>query len=145
VAVERREDPERVAVGDALAQFAEIPVLHPLEHERAEDLGSGQALAPRPGAREPAHQIGVDQPDELGVPVEKVGERVQGRLQRDPLVPQFEIGEAERPGLGPHRARRPGHAGVGARSGAPTVGAPSPPRIRRPSWVDMNVSEPIAL
>jgi hypothetical protein len=69
-------------------------------------------------------------------------------------VPQFEIGEAERPGLGPHRARRPGHAGVGARSGTPAegrtsrgsaAGAAGPLRIRRPSWVEMNVSEPIAL
>ena len=104
--VEGREAPQRVAVGDALAQFAEIPGLDALEHEGAQDLGGAQAVAPRPGAPEPAHQIGVDERDELLLRVEKVGEGLHGRLQRDPLGLQFEIGKAEGAGPRPHRARR---------------------------------------
>ena len=105
--VEGREAPQRVAVGDALAQFAEIPGLDPLEHEGAEHLGGVQAVAPRPRAPEPAHQIGVDERDErLLMGVEKVGEGLHGRLQRDPLGLQFEIGEAEGAGPRSHRARR---------------------------------------
>ena len=37
--------------------------------------------------------------------VEKVGEGLQGRVQRDALGPQLEIGEGQRPGARPHRAR----------------------------------------
>jgi len=104
--IESREAPQRVAVGDALAQFAQIPGLDALEHEGAEDLGGAQAVAPRPGAPEPAHQIGVDERDELRMRVEKVGQRLQGRLQGEPLGLQFEIGKAEGARLRPHRARR---------------------------------------
>jgi hypothetical protein len=106
--VEGREDPERVAVGDALAQFAEIPRLHPLEHEGAEDLDGAQAVAPGLRALELAHQIGVDQRDELFGRVQKVGEGLQGRVQRDALGLQFVIGEAEGADPRPHgtRARR---------------------------------------
>jgi hypothetical protein len=77
-----------------------------LTHEGAEDLRGAQAIAPRPGAREPAHQIGVHERDELLMRVEEVGEGLHGRLQRDPLRLQFEIGKAEGTRLRPHRARR---------------------------------------
>src|SRR3990167_4557365 len=107
LAVEGREAAQRVAVGDALAQFTEIPGLHPLEHEGPEDLGGAQAVAPRSGALEPADQIVVDERHELRVLVEEVGEGVQGRLQREPVGLQFEIGEGEGPGPRPHWLARP--------------------------------------
>jgi hypothetical protein len=107
LAIERRKDPERVPIGDALAQFAQIPGLHPLEHEGAEDLGRAQAGAPGLGTLEPAHQIVMDERDELRMRVEEVGEGLQGRLERDPLGLQFEVGEAEGPVPRPHRARDP--------------------------------------
>ena len=53
--IERRKAPEGVAVGDALAQLAEIPVLHALEHERPQDRDGAQAAASRAGVLEPAH------------------------------------------------------------------------------------------
>jgi len=103
--LEGREAPQGVAVGDARAQFTEIPRLHPLEHEGAEDPGGAQAVAPRLGASQPADQIVMDERDELGLRVQEVSQGLQGRLQRDPLGLQFEIGEAEGADLRPHGAR----------------------------------------
>ncbi len=80
-------------------------MLDPLQDERPEDLGGAHAVAPGVGTLEPAHQIGMDERDEFLVGVEKVGEGLQGRLQGDPLVLPFEIGEAQGPSQRPHRAR----------------------------------------
>ena len=63
--VEGREQPQRVAVGDPLAQFAEIPGLDPLQHEGAEHVGGAQALTPGARALESTHQVLVDERDEV--------------------------------------------------------------------------------
>ena len=78
--IEGREAPQGVAVGDALAQFTEIPRLHPLEHEGAEDPGGAQAVAPCLGAAQPADQIMVDERDELSLRVQEVSQGLQGRV-----------------------------------------------------------------
>jgi hypothetical protein len=105
LAVEGREQSQCVAVGDTLAQFAEIPGFDPLQNKGPEHLGGAQAVAPGLGACEPAHQILVDERHEFRVFVEKVGEGLQGGVQRDTLGPQLEIGEGQRPSARPHRAR----------------------------------------
>jgi hypothetical protein len=103
--IEGRTAPQGVAVGDALAEFPQIPGLDSLEHEGAENLSGAQAIAPGPTALEASDEIVVDGGHELVVRIEKVGEGVQGRVQRDALGLQFEIREAEGSGQWPHRAR----------------------------------------
>jgi hypothetical protein len=105
VGVEGREPAQRVAVGDPLAQFPEIPGLHPPQHERPEHLRGAQALAARPGPLEAAHEILMDEGDEVLVRVEKVGDGLQGRVQRDASGRQLEVGKTERLGARSHRPR----------------------------------------
>ena len=91
---EAGEEPERIGVGDALAEFAEVPVLDALQHEGAQYLCGVHAETPGAWPLEPAHQILIDQGDQLAVLVEQAGDPLQQWLQDDALGLEFQIREA---------------------------------------------------
>ena len=106
LAVEGREAPQRVAVGDALAQFAQIPGLDPLEHEGAEDLGGAQARrAPCRGRLSPRTRSWWTSVTSSSCASRKSARACRVALKRDALDLQFEIGEAEGRRPRPHGAR----------------------------------------
>ncbi len=71
VAVKLRKSAQRVAVVDALAQFAIVPVLDAHESQRAQGLRGGDAVAPGAGLLQAALQIPADVLDQSGVLLEE--------------------------------------------------------------------------
>src|SRR5437899_1492109 len=106
LAIEGREAPQGVAVGNALAQFAEIPRFDALEHKGPQGLGGAQTGPAGVGMLESPHQVVMDEGDQFFMGIQEVGEGPQGRLEREALGLPFEIGEAQRVGAGPHRRGR---------------------------------------
>jgi hypothetical protein len=68
------EDPQGVAVGDALTQLAQVPVLDARQDEGAQHLSRADPVAPRSWALETPNEVGVDPVDEISVAIEKVGD-----------------------------------------------------------------------
>ena len=64
LAIEGREAPQGVAVGNALAQFAEIPRFDALEHKGPQGLGGAQTGPAGVGMRESPHQVVMDEGDQ---------------------------------------------------------------------------------
>jgi hypothetical protein len=95
VAVELRKAAQRVAIVNALAQFAIVPVLDAHESQRAQGLGGGDAVAPGAGLLQAALQIQADLLDQGGVPVEECVDTLQDGVEMDAQSAQFQVGEAE--------------------------------------------------
>src|SRR6266404_7885537 len=94
-AVEAGELAQRVAVGDPFTQLAIVPVLDPHQDQRAQHLLRRQPAASRVGLLQPPPQIATDIQDQVCVIIEKVGDRLQQRLQHQPLPHQFPVGKAD--------------------------------------------------
>ena len=95
VAVELGKAAQGIAVVDAFAQFAIVPVLDAHESQRAQGLRGGDAVAPGVGVLQAAHQIQADLLDQSGVLVQECSDALQDGVEMDALSAQFQIGEAE--------------------------------------------------
>src|SRR6266568_6052434 len=93
--VKLRKAAQRVAVVDALAQFAIVPVLDTHESQRAQRLRGSDAVAPGAGILQAALQIQADLLDQIGVLAEECVNALQDRVEMDAQSAQFQIGEAQ--------------------------------------------------
>ncbi len=95
VAVKLGKAAQRVAVVDALAQFAIVPVLDAHESPRAQGLRGSDAVAPGAGVLQAALQIPADVLDQSGVLLEEGVDALQDGVKMDAQPAQFQVGEAE--------------------------------------------------
>lgn len=93
LAVETSESPQGISVCDPFAQFAVIPVLDPHQSERAQHLLCAQPVPPDLGIFQATLQVAAYLLDQVSVLVDKVGDRLQHRLQAHALAEEFEIGK----------------------------------------------------
>jgi hypothetical protein len=77
---------QRVAVIDAFAQLAVIPVLDAHENQRAQSLRGGDAVAPGGRLLQTAHQIQADFLDQGGMLIEEFGDTAQGGVELNALA-----------------------------------------------------------
>src|SRR3989449_10898048 len=82
VAVKLRKSAQRVAIVDALAQFAIVPVLDAHESQRAQGLRGSDAVTPGAGVLQAALQIPADVLDQSGVLLEEGVNALQEGVQR---------------------------------------------------------------
>jgi hypothetical protein len=95
MAVEVGKAAQGIAVVDAFAQLAIIPVLNAHEDEGAQGLRGGDAAAPGMGVLQSPYQILAHLLDQGGLVVQERGDALKERIEVDALVAQFEIGKAE--------------------------------------------------
>src|SRR6266536_3420187 len=81
VAVKLRESAQGVAIVDALAQFAIVPVLDAHESQRTQGLRGGDAASPGVGLLQPALQIPADLLDQSGVLIEEGGDALEDGIK----------------------------------------------------------------
>ena len=93
--VEVRKGAQGMAVIDAFAQLAIIPVFDAHKDERAQGLCRGNAVAASVGILQPPDQILAHLLDQRGMVVEESKDALQERVEVDALVLQFEIGKAD--------------------------------------------------
>jgi hypothetical protein len=93
--MEVREPAQRVSIGDPLAQFAIVPVLHAHQHQRAQHLLRRQAAATGLGVLQTPRQIAPDLFDHLLLVVKKIGNGLQQRLKTQALSHQLPIGKTD--------------------------------------------------
>lgn len=94
-AVEIGEPPQAIAVGDPFAQFAIVPVLDPLQGERAQHLLGAQPVSSRGGVLQTALKILAHDLDQFGMPVDEVGNGLQHGIELHVLVQELQIGKAD--------------------------------------------------
>lgn len=95
LAAEVRKAAQGIAVIDAFAQLAIIPVFDTHEDERAQSLRRSDPVAAGVGVLQPAHQVLAHLLNQRGMVVQESEDALQERVEMDVLVAQFEIGEAE--------------------------------------------------
>src|SRR5204863_3602936 len=95
LAVELCKSAQRVAIVDALAQFAIVPVLDTHESQRAQGLRWRDAVAPGAGVLQAALQIQTDLLDQMEVLAEECVNALQDRVEMDAQPIQFQVGEAQ--------------------------------------------------
>ncbi len=95
MAVEVGKAAPGIAIVDAFAQLAIVPVFDAHEDERAQGLRGGDAAASGVGVLQSARQILAHLLDQRGMVVQESDDTLQERVEVDALVSQFEIGEAE--------------------------------------------------
>src|ERR1017187_647463 len=95
VAVEVGKAAQGIAVVDAFAQLAIVPVLDAHEDEGAQGLRGGDPVTSGVGVLQSARQILAHLLDQRGMVVQESDDTLQERVEVDALVSQFEIGEAE--------------------------------------------------
>ena len=88
------ELPQRETVGDSLPQLAQIPILDALEEQGAQGLLCAETPPSASRPFEPAHEIAVNEIDELGALVEKSAQTLEHRIERDFLGEKLEVCEA---------------------------------------------------
>ncbi len=108
LAAEMRELTQRVSVGDPLAQFPIVPVLHAPENEGAEDLGCGQAASPGAGVLETSLEVLAYPLDQFGVVPDEVRYPLQDGIEPHPLAAELQVGEADLGVDGSWHAEPPG-------------------------------------
>ena len=87
--------PQRIPVGDTLAQFPQIPVFHPLQRQRTQHLGGRQSTATRGGVLQTPLQIPADPFYQFLMVGEEIGDGLQEGVQLYPLLEDFQIGKTE--------------------------------------------------
>src|SRR5262245_34790554 len=95
LAMEVREAPQGIAIGDALAQLTVIPVLDPHQGQRTERLLSRKPVASGVGLLETCRQIASNLLDQFGVLVDEIRDRLQHGLKLDVLAQKLQIGKTE--------------------------------------------------
>lgn len=95
LAAKLRKSAQRVAIVDALAQFAIVPVFDAHERQRAQGLRGSDAIAPGARVLQAALQIKADFLDQRGVLIEECVDALQGGVKMDAQSSQFQVGEAE--------------------------------------------------
>jgi len=108
LAIEVRKGAQGIAVLDAFAQLAIVPVLDAHEHKRAPGLRRGNPVAAGVGVLQPAHPILAHWLDPRGWVVQEGEDALPQRVEVDALAPPFEIGKAE---LGRGEAAQAGFSG----------------------------------
>jgi hypothetical protein len=95
LAMEVSEAPQGIPVGDALAQFAVVPVLDPHQGQRTERLLSRKPVASGVGLLQTFGQIASNLLDQFCVLVDEIRDRLQHGLQLDILAQELQIGKTE--------------------------------------------------
>jgi hypothetical protein len=95
LAIKLRKSAQCVAIVNALAQFAIVPVLDAHESQRAQGLRGRDAVAPGAGVLQAALQIQADSFDQSGVLIEEGVDALQDGIEIDAQPVQFQVGEAE--------------------------------------------------
>src|SRR6476620_1367678 len=99
-----REFAQRHAIGNAFTNLAVVPVLDPLENDRAQDLLRCQSASTALGLFQASRQIAPHLLDNLLLIVEKIGNGLQQRLQSNALAHQLPIRKTD---LACRRSRHP--------------------------------------
>jgi hypothetical protein len=94
-AVEVGKAAQGIAVVDAFAQLAIVPVLDAHQDEGAQGLGGGDPVASGVGVLQSPRQILAHLLDQRGMVVQESEDALQERVEVEALVSQFEIGETE--------------------------------------------------
>src|SRR6266496_2531079 len=89
------KEAQRVAIVDAVAQFAIVPVLDAHESQRAQSLRGRDAVASGAGLFQAALQIPADLLDQSGVLIQEGVDALQDGVKMDAHSAQFQVGEAE--------------------------------------------------
>ena len=97
LAVEVGERSQRDSIGDAFAQLAIIPVLHPHQNQRAQRLRCGEAAATLVRLIQAAPQVAAHPLDQRRLLIEKITDHLQQRLKLHALPQQFMIGKTHLP------------------------------------------------
>ncbi len=92
---EVREDAQRVTVGDAFPELAQIPVLDAAEDEGTEDAGGSHPIPPGGGMSEAANEILMDSIHEILLGIDEIRDGLQGSIEDDALSTEFGLGEAD--------------------------------------------------
>jgi len=87
LAIEVRKGAQGIAVLDAFAPLAIVPVLDAHEHERAPGLRRGNPVAAGVGVLQPAHPILAHWLDQCGWVVQEDGDALPRRVEVDALAP----------------------------------------------------------
>src|SRR6516165_151873 len=95
LAIEVRKGAQGIAVLDAFAPLAIVPVLDAHEHKRAPGLRRGTPVAAGVGVLQPAHQILAHWLDPRGWVVQEGEDALQQRVEMNALASEFKIGKAE--------------------------------------------------
>ena len=95
VAVKQGKTAQSIAVVDALAQFAIIPVLDAHQQQGAEGLLGTDPAASHGGVLQTPLQIAAHQFDQRRTVVEEVHDAAQGGIELQAERAQFQVGEAE--------------------------------------------------
>jgi hypothetical protein len=94
LAVKIGELAQRYSIGDAFAQLAIIPILHPHQNQGAQHLRRGEAAAALIWLFQAGYQIVPHPLDQRRLLIEKITDRLQQRLKPHAQPQQFEIGKA---------------------------------------------------
>ena len=95
LAVEVGKVAQRIAVVDAFAQLAIVPVFDAHQDEGAQGLGGGDSATSGVGVLQSARQILAHLLDQRGMVVQESEDALQEGIEVDAVVSQFEIGETE--------------------------------------------------
>ncbi len=95
-AIKTTESAQRVSIGNPLAQFPIVTVLNPHENQRAHHLRRSHTRAPHVGFFHTPLEIFSNQLCDLCLMmVEEVGDRLENRIEIDPLSEKLQISEAD--------------------------------------------------
>jgi len=95
LAEEMSEASQAVAVGDALAQFAQVPAFGPHQDQGTQNLRRSQPMATGSGFLQTALQIASYLLEERGVQVEEVRDGLQNGMQAEVLLQELQVGKAD--------------------------------------------------
>ena len=95
LAIKTREPAQRVPVGDALAQFPIVPVLHPHQDQRPKHLRRGHGRAARVRLFQTSLKILADPLHDLGLMIEEIGNPLENRVEINALDEKLDIGEVD--------------------------------------------------
>ena len=94
LAIEVRKGAQGIAVLDAFAPLAIVPVLDAHEHKRAPGLRRGNPVAAGVGVLQPTRPILAHWLDQCGWVVQEGEDALPRRVEVDALASQFEIGKS---------------------------------------------------
>src|SRR5712691_5474894 len=95
VAIKLGKPAQRVAIVDAVAQVAIIPILDAHENKRAQGLRRSDAVAAGGGILQAALQIQAHLLDQSHVLIEECIDTLQDGVEMDAQAAQFQVGKAE--------------------------------------------------
>ena len=89
------EAPQRIPISDALAQFPQIPVFHPLQSQRTQHLRGGQPTATGRGVLQTPLQILAYPLHQCCLFGDEIRDSLQDRFHLHTLMDELQIGQTE--------------------------------------------------